>query len=296
MADETWGAKVPGELKTEIQELLQTDSLTGKAFLEKVVDLYKFQKTKEAAPELQTFLKDLELHTKGIYELCDGMVKHVQLVKQTALDENQKALERRERQIDKLDLESKALKDTYEELQNIYNETVTEKNEVIEQIKQLTEIVESQKSTIALLKEKNDNLSDLISGYQEHEKEYVKLTIRLQEAQKALEEEIGKVKGLESTIEETKRLGNSKDELHKSEIEKIKSMAEIEKEKAELKITKEYEAIIKGIRDESNDKINSLQEKISKDNERYQELLAELRSLQPVPRSKKNNTEHSSIK
>jgi chromosome segregation ATPase len=69
-------------------------------------------------------------------------------------------------------------------LQEAYNNAMTDKQELENSVNQLSDMVESQKSTIMLLQEKNNNLADLVAAYQEHEKDYQNALKSIQSVEK----------------------------------------------------------------------------------------------------------------
>jgi len=47
MADTTFGVKVPEELKEQLSKLMQDSGLSGKDFMQSLVNVYHVEKTKE---------------------------------------------------------------------------------------------------------------------------------------------------------------------------------------------------------------------------------------------------------
>ena len=66
MADTTWGVKVPEELKEKLSQVMQGSGLSGKDFVESMLQAYIIQEMSENQPIMAPDLKELQVVTNRI--------------------------------------------------------------------------------------------------------------------------------------------------------------------------------------------------------------------------------------
>jgi len=190
MADLTWSVKMPEELKEKVAEKLQESGLSGKEFMESLLNSYELQRVKEERPELLQDLQELEILTKRICSVYVNMGERITTVlsdKETIykMDLHDKCteIESLKENIKVLSLENEEINNKLLQLENSKATLEKEKAEmearVMNEIKQLSEINLTNKDLIDEYKQKNTiwgSFHILTFFYSKHSSPYVKPT------------------------------------------------------------------------------------------------------------------------
>ena len=271
----TWSVKMTDGLKEKIAGSLQESGLTGKEFMEVLLNTY--EQAKKDRPEITPDLDELETLTKRICAIYVNVGERITTLLNDK-DNSYKALV-----TEKTDL-ARTLQKRITELENSLKEKITiakelaaEKDKIQEEkinlelrqqneIRQLAEINQSNKSLIEEYRQKNDTLTGLLAEYETYRNQIqeLKKEINLEKIKRAGAED--KLKKAEDALGKTKEKLSQTEERHKAEVENIINQQSFEKEKALLQQEKTLRNELQAVREESNNKIRTLLDEIENTN------------------------------
>ena len=209
----TWSVKMTDGLKEKIAGSLQESGLTGKEFMEVLLNTY--EQVKKERPEITPDLDELETLTKRICAIYVNVGERITTLLNDK-DNSHKTLV-----AEKTDL-ARTLQKRITELENSLKEKITlakelaaEKDKIQEEkinlelrqqneIQQLAEINQSNKSLIEEYKQKNDTLTGLLAEYETYKSQIqeLKKEINLEKIKRAGSED--KFKKSEDALGKTK--------------------------------------------------------------------------------------------
>jgi Chromosome segregation ATPases len=297
MADTTFGVKVPDDLKEQLTKLMQDSGLTGKDFMQSLVNVYQVEKTKEGIPEVAQDLKELQSLTQRINNIYLNLGYRIDNLMKSKETEMQEQLQRKDAVIATLQNKIEELDSKNELLTETFNTSVSEKDEAIKRVNELTNMYNDNKALVEEYKNKNDMLTGLLNEYKTAKEENENLKSRLDQSNltniQVNNDNIAKGKEIENLKESVETLSlNIKElknqysiekqelkSLHKDEITKAIEdtirAKESEKREALLKIKEQHQEKVESIHNEYATKINEYQEK-------YRDLLKELEYVKEI--------------
>ncbi len=267
----TWSVKMTDTLKEKIAGSLQQSGLTGKEFMEVLLNTY--EQVKKDRPEITPDLDELETLTKRICAIYVNVGERITTLLNDK-DNYCKALV-----AEKTDL-ARTLQKRITELENSLKEKITlakelaaEKDKIQEEkinlelwqqkeIHQLAEINQSNKSLIEEYRQKNDTLTGLLTEYETYKSQIQELKKELDQEMNKSKEAQGKTKDAEETLKRTKERLFQTEERYKAQIENIIDQHSFEKEKALLEQEKFLRNELQAVRDEYNNRIKVLLDEI----------------------------------
>jgi vacuolar-type H+-ATPase subunit C/Vma6 len=78
MADTTWGVKVSEDLKEKIAKALQDSDMSGKEFIEALLQTYEIQKIKESQPVIKADFDELQTLTSRINGIYANIAERIE--------------------------------------------------------------------------------------------------------------------------------------------------------------------------------------------------------------------------
>lgn len=130
MADTTFGVKVPEELKEQLQKLIGDSGLTGKDFMQSIVNIYQVEKTKESMPLVAEDLKELQTLTQRINNIYINLGYRIDNIMQGKETEIGVQLQARENIIIDLQSKNESMKEEVEKINANYSNIVNINNEL----------------------------------------------------------------------------------------------------------------------------------------------------------------------
>ena len=267
----TWSVKMTDTLKEKIAGSLQESGLTGKEFMEVLLNTY--EQVKKDRPEITPDLDELETLTKRICAIYVNVGERITTLLNDK-DNSYKALV-----TEKTDL-ARTLQKRITELENSLKEKITiakelaaEKDKIQEEkinlelrqqneIRQLAEINQSNKSLIEEYRQKNDTLTGLLAEYEtcKSQIQELKKEVNLEKIKRAGAED--KFKKAEDALNKNKEKLFQTEERYKVQIESIIEQQSFEKEKALLEQEKFLRNELQAEREEYNNRIKALLDEI----------------------------------
>jgi len=267
----TWSVKMTDGLKEKISGSLQESGLTGKEFMEVLLNTY--EQVKKDRPEITPDLDELETITKRICAIYVNVGERITTLLNEK-DNSFKALVE-----EKTDL-ARTLQKRITELENAIKERITvakeltaERDKIQEEkinlelrqqkeLQQLAEINHSNKTLIEEYRQKNDTLTGLLAEYETYKNQIQELKKELDQERNKSKEAQGKTKDTEETLKRTKERLFQTEERYKAQIENIIDQHSFEKEKALLEQEKSLRNELQAVRDEYNNRIKALLDEI----------------------------------
>lgn len=267
----TWSVKMTDGLKEKIAGSLQESGLTGKEFMEVLLNTY--EQVKKDRPEITPDLDELETLTKRICAIYVNVGERITTLLNDK-DNSYKTLV-----TEKTDL-ARTLQKRITELENALKEKITiakelaaEKDKIQEEkinldlrqqreIQQLAEINQSNKSLIEEYRQKNDTLAGLLAEYETYKNQIqeLKKEVNLEKIKRAGAED--KFKKAEDALNKNKEKLFQTEERYKVQIESIIEQQSFEKEKALLEQEKSLRNELQAEREEYNNRIKALLDEI----------------------------------
>lgn len=181
MSDVTFGVKVPEELKRDISKMMQDSGLTGKEFMQSLINVYQVEKTKENIPEVAQDLKELQGLTQRINDIYLSLGYRIENISKVNEKEMQEILSKKESIIGQLQDKIETLKDDKEKIENVHQEVVNERSELCQRVNELTDSNLNYKALIEEYKNKINALSGIVEEYKGFKGENEQLKLQVQE-------------------------------------------------------------------------------------------------------------------
>lgn len=299
MADTTFGVKVPEELKEEISKLMQNSGLTGKDFMQSLINVYQVEKTKEQLPEVTQEIRELQSLTQRINNIYLNLGYRIDNLMKAKDTEVEHQLRKKEEIVSKLQDQMAELDSKNEILTEAFNSSVNEKNELNQRVNELTENNSNIKALVEEYKIKNDTLTGLLNEYRASKEENESLKDKLSQANlrvleinnekmvlgRELEQLTSKVDRLTSEVNtlkvnhkiEVDNLNETNRDATSKAVQDITRVKESEKREEILNLKEEFQERMQKIQEEAAAKVSEYQEK-------YRTLLEELEVLKTTKR------------
>lgn len=294
MADTTFGVKVPEELKEQITKLMQDSGLTGRDFMQNLINMYQVEKTKDSIPEVAQELKELQVITQRINNIYLNLGYRIDNITKAKDLEVQQLLSKKEFIIADIQMKNEIMEDENQTLKESYNDIVNSKNELFQRVNELTESNNNYKALIDEYKNRIDTLSGIVEEYKGYKSENDELKKHLElsrdknaELSNEIKDKDRELQALNSAMEafknkheeEVKQLHQkAADEIkslkskHIDDLEQVRNKAEFDKEKVLLDKEVQHQEEIRKL----NERINTLNAQY---NEKVKDLISELEDL-----------------
>jgi chromosome segregation ATPase len=267
----TWSVKLTEDVKEKVSRTLQQSGLTGKEFMEVLLNTY--EQIKKDRPEITPDLEELESITKRICTIYVNVGERITTLLHDK-DNHYKALiaektdltSMLQKKIAELETalkeKSTAAKELQAEKDKIQEEKTGLESRQQNELKQLTEINESNKSLITEYMQKNESLRELLAKFETYKSqlEELKKEVNLEKLKRGGAED--KLKKAEDALNKSKEKLFQTEERYKSQIENIIEQQAFEKEKALLEQEKSLRNELQVVREEYNNKIKALLDEI----------------------------------
>lgn len=224
MSDVTFGVKVTEELKNELSELMKSNDLTGKEFMQLLINTYKIDQKKQEEPFFASDISELQI-----------LLQRIQSIYINVTEKSKTLLLEKEALFEKERLSN-------HELGLVLKEDLDKAKASIEELKQT---LQQKQDLIHKLKEDNQQLESINQETQAQAKNYLLLTKKFEQEVERLHIEINHFQKLETENAEFSQqnniLKNKNDELA-SEIWFLKRETEkLEAQKDQLVSTYQLE-------------------------------------------------------
>lgn len=294
----TWGLKVSDDLKGKLDKIKQESGLEGEEFGLQLLTLVSAEELKKEKPALAEELAELQTLTRRIYYIYLNSAERTENLIQSKTENFESALNELNRE--KLEIKNKlgAKEEELEALKNAYNDLAQDKQAVDNHVLELADTIKTKQELLDEYRARIDTLSGIVEEYKGFKDTNMELSKTLNENEKTINELTFKIRELESEAKRSREIINElnisfdskiqelkekhQDSLeslklqHAYEIEKVKERSQLDQEKALLESARVSQKEKEDIINKFNEKVNSLQDKISTDNERFKIVLEEL--------------------
>lgn len=305
MSDVTFGAKVPEELKKQLEELQNDSGLrTGKDFMQQLVNCYVVEKTKKNIPQVAEDLKELQVLTQRINNIYLNLGYRIENVTKAQQEQQQLELNKKDSLISDLQSKLETINVEKDNITKSCDIIVNQNKEYLQRVNELTDSNDNIKALNEEYKRKNDDLLSIVGEYKQYKEENTKLQKEMDKIKSTLSIKDNTINELENSNKqfndkikndadmiifykdqsetsknEIKNLNKSileKEKSHKEELGKLeeKSTIEISSYKEQIEILKEE---IKDINISISDKEKSYKEELIKLEEKSKSEIVELK-------------------
>lgn len=305
MSDVTYGAKVPEELKAQLEQLQKDSGLrTGKDFLQQLINCYVVEKTKESVPQVAEDLKELQTLTQRINNIYLNLGYRIDNITKAHEEDIQDQLGKKDSIISGLQDKLNTFQSEKEIITTAYNDTINKNNEYLQRVNELTESNNNIKELNEEYKSKVDTMAGLLKQYEAYPEQLETTKALLTDANtKVMQQEniikenglnINKLNGdLEALKLDHEKSINELKALHKKELAElsnknnndINSMmekAEIEKEKAILKLQQDNQKELQKLNAEQHIELAKSHAEVASYQTKYRSLLDELEQIRSI--------------
>jgi chromosome segregation ATPase len=293
--EKTFGFKASDDDHSSFEEAFQLSGFTSKdEWMKSLISKERLDNIKEGHQEYKQDLNELQMHTSRIYELTANMIQRANYLQDAAVRGLDEKLASRDLTITELQNNVKTLKEQLSAAEEGFKQNEGEKTELSGQLEEMRAANSNNQDLIKEYKEKVDTLSSLVNEY----KGYAAENVELKQAHTAEKEQmktefaekesemVSSIEKLKATardqaalIEQLEAKLNKAVEDHKGELENQKvnfnnqltqltDRKELEKERAILKVEREYQAKLAALQEQYNEKITRLYEKLDKNDEK----------------------------
>lgn len=297
MADVTFGVKVPEELKEQISKLMSDSGLTGKDFMQQIINTYTVEKTKESIPQVAEDLKELQTLTQRINNIYLNLGYRIENITKLQQEHMQKELQSKDSIITDLQAKIEILKEENYSLNSSYSELVNIKTELNNRVNELTDNNNNVRALNEEYKNKIDTMAGIVEEYKQYKIEVEKYQKLLEDSQNKnielnnnIKEKVHAIEKLSGEItaakEDKEKIVRELNIKHDEKIQAVSEKAELEKEKATLVLQKQYQEDLQDLQHKHNVEIDEYQAK-------YRSLLEQ---LEKTEKNVNNGTHTRNIK
>lgn len=297
MADATWGVKVPEDLKEKIVRVMQGSGLSGKEFMESMLQAYMIKEMKENQPLMAPDLGELQVVTNRMVTIYANLGERLNNLVADKDSYYSAELDKKEKTINALGEKISAMESSLSDANTEKEEANNYALELKKQKRDLEDLLETHRALVAEYKEKNGTLTGMLIDFNDQKKKFEQLRKELDEKEAEARQLSFQMEGQKKDIEILNKENEGFKAKHKEsieilnkEIERVKvghkdvietlkathndamdrmvEKMELEKERAILVARVEYQNKLEEARAKSNDRIEELlielQEKKSK--------------------------------
>jgi len=278
-AKTTKAYKISTELKEKLERLAAESGLdTQEAFIEQLAALYELQQLKDGnGSGYRKQIEELEYHLSRPLALFTSMIEteaaeRLQLSQQhdETLTDRAMTIYAQEKEISELGKESKA---QAEEIARITKENESQ----AKLVEQLEASAHDKGLIVEQYKEKVDTLSGLVNEYKAAAEENRDLKTKVSEFTALSDKQVTRVTDLEGDLTTLNGLKieqlKQQEERHQEALERISERKDIERDRAELSIQKEYQAKLEKANTEATEKQRAAnEESTAKIRELYEQI------------------------
>lgn len=208
----TWSAKIEEEQKEKLQYLIDESGLSSKDFLESLISIYELNKSKVHVKEISEDITEVQQLTLRMTNIFINVAERIESIKAFAEADKIRSLEEKQNIIsaltEKVTILTEKIKGAEEEKEQalkdnerINSEMVNLKNTYEKDVNQYTEVNHNNQQLIVEYREKIDNLSSLVSEFQDKAKQNAELQQQLLTSDNELKE-------IRRTLESLKEVEN----------------------------------------------------------------------------------------
>lgn len=208
----TWSAKIEEEQKEKLQYLIDESGLSSKDFLESLISIYELNKSKGHVKEISEDITEVQQLTLRMTNIFINVAERIESIKAFAEADKIRSLEEKQNIIsaltEKVTILTEKIKGAEEEKEQalkdnerINSEMVNLKNTYEKDVNQYTEVNHNNQQLIVEYREKIDNLSSLVSEFQDKAKQNAELQQQLLTSDNELKE-------IRRTLESLKEVEN----------------------------------------------------------------------------------------
>ena len=174
----TWSAKIEDEQKENLQNLIDESGLSAKDFLESLISIYELNKSKVHIKEISEDITEVQQLTLRMTNIFINVAERIESIKSFAEADKIKSLEERQNIIstltEKVSILNEKIKISEEEKGQVEKEHDRISVEMVnlrsmydKEVNQYTEVNRNNQQLIAEYRDKIDNLSTLVSEFQD---------------------------------------------------------------------------------------------------------------------------------
>ena len=238
MADNNnpFSVRMETEDKEKLMELIQESGKSSKEFMGILMGAYELNKVKIDIPEVAEDINHLEALTNQINNIYVNMAKRIQTIDEAKTLQFNKDMEIYKSKIESLKAENEGLNIDKESMATTLQGSFNINDELKKQVKQLSEITDSNKALIQEYKEKNDTLAGLVTEYKGFKNENETIKTLLADSQARNIDLSNKINTKDMEVDTLKaKLEVAATDAQK-EVKRVAEIKEFEKEKTLLEL------------------------------------------------------------
>lgn len=251
-----WGVKVTDTIKTQMQDLIKTEGLTGNDLLNEMLSLYIKTQTND---DIKQGMQTLTNATKQILNTYKLISDQMQFNQQNLEEECERKKEKMRLELVKLQEVNAILKTDKEGLEEKDERRGERERELVDSISRLEADKQSTQDLITEYKDKINTLYVLVEeykGYEKYKEENRGLKEQLDMTRKEKEDGEVKIKGLDKHIQEQSM-------RYEQELKNLKNKLSLEHKEDRLNLQAEHQQKQQDLREEFNNKIDLYEKKIA---------------------------------
>lgn len=262
MADTTWGQKVPEELKEKLTKAMEDSGLSGKDFLDQLMQAYEMETLKNTQPIFAPDIDELQGLTGRIVRIYTGMGERIESKIKDQELQHQEQLQ--SLMNDKRLYENKiqTLQDNLLSLKSQYDDTLALMKEANERVAQIEEVNSTNKALVQEYKEKNETMLSIVNEYKGYKEIIESLREELREEKDKSATASRGIISAEDQVNSLKKEIERMTAAQKDEIERVKEHISLERDKTLLEVRNEYQEKIAKLQDEYREKVTELLNRI----------------------------------
>ncbi|MBW9158642.1 hypothetical protein [Clostridium tagluense] len=272
--------------KEKLIELIQESGKSSKEFMGILMGAYELNKVKMDIPEVAEDINHLEALTNQINNVYMNMAQRIQTIETSKTLQFNKDMEIYKSKIESLKVENEGLKIDKEAIGATLQDSFTVNEELKNQVKQFSEIMDSNKALIQEYKEKNDTLAGLVNEYKGFKNENETIKCLLADSQARNIDLSNKINAKDMEMETLKTKLEAAAADAPKEVKRTSELKDFEKEKALLAQEKLFNKKMQELQEESNKKISEYQ----KQAEEFIREMQMQRQIESKQQSKKTGT------
>lgn len=241
MADTTWGVKVTEELKERMSKAQQDSNLTGKEFIEVLLQSHQTSQIKDTQPMLKPDIDELQMITNRMNAIYVNIIDRINSILKDKAIEFSNQLDAKDRMVKALQDKNSELEENCILLQKEHGDLIAQNDEQQKNVLQIEEVAMTNKELVSEFKEKNEFLTGLLNEY----KQFKDMVNRLNAE---LETERQQTRAIVEALQESKKESDNLNKAiidmeagFKTETEQLHMKYRLEIDKDTLEIRTEYQ-------------------------------------------------------
>jgi chromosome segregation ATPase len=290
VADTTISFKVEDELREKAQNLIKASGMTAKEWFQKAIATAELQSVKEGATDYASDLSEMEVHTTRIFELVSNMVQKSIYLRDKSVRDLETLLEQQREITANFQSKLHEMTEQKEQASVELEESRKVQVDLEKQLKELREILETNKLLISEYKVKNDTLTGLVAKYESYakENEQLKETLANERSSHQLQlADLGRQNDEKaSIIKELEQQTDRLIETHKTALERFEERKDVEQEKVLLALERDHQKVLTNANNEYSNKLKEFYESIDKQRQSFEQKIEEFQRQLSEERAK----------